>query len=86
MEKCSISVNDVNIEKVKDTVLENRRVGIRAIAEDLTIFYGSTQYNLVNVFGMKRVKVFGTKDLNAPSHSSMVLTNFVAKPLTRIIA
>ena len=39
--------------KVKETVLENRRVGIREVAEDLNISYGSTQHISLNVLGMK---------------------------------
>ena len=35
----STSVNDDNMEKVKEIVLENRRVGIREIAEALNISY-----------------------------------------------
>ena len=38
----STSVNDDNIEKLKEIVLENRRVGIREVAEALDISYGST--------------------------------------------
>ncbi|XP_014091877.1 protein GVQW3 [Bactrocera oleae] len=51
----STSVNDNNVDKVTETVLENRRVGIREIAEDLNISYGSAQQILINVLGMKRV-------------------------------
>ena len=47
-------VNDENNEKVEGTVLENRR-GIRGIAEDLHMSYGSAQHILVKVLGMKRV-------------------------------
>jgi len=53
--RSSTSVNDDNIEKVKEIVLENRRIGIREIAEDLNISYGSTQHILVDILGMKRV-------------------------------
>ena len=35
----STSVNDKNIEKVKKIVLENRRFGIREVAEALNISY-----------------------------------------------
>ena len=49
------SVNDDNIEKVKKIVLENRRVGIRELAEALNISYGSTQHIVVHVLDMKRV-------------------------------
>ena len=51
----STSVNDDNIEKVKKIVLENRRVDIREVTETLKISYGSTQYIVVHVLGMKRV-------------------------------
>ena len=40
----STSVNDDNIEKVKKIVLENRRVGLREVAEALNISYGLTQH------------------------------------------
>lgn len=51
----STAVNDANIEKVKKFVLENRRAGIRQIAEALNISYGSAQHILVDVLGMKRI-------------------------------
>ena len=51
----STSVSDDKIEKVKKIVLENRRVGIREVAEALNISYGSTQHIVVHVLGMKRV-------------------------------
>ena len=61
----STSVNDDNIEKVKKIVLENRRVGIREVAEALNISYGSTQHIVVHVLGMKRVAArLVPKDLN----------------------
>ena len=44
-----------NIEKVKKIVLENRRVGIREVAEALKISYESTQHIVVHVLGIKRV-------------------------------
>ena len=49
------TVNDDDIKKVKETVLENRRVSIRELAADFNICYGSTQHILVNVLGMKCV-------------------------------
>ncbi|XP_018347222.1 PREDICTED: putative uncharacterized protein FLJ37770 [Trachymyrmex septentrionalis] len=64
----STSVNDDNMEKVKEIVLENRRVGIREIAEALNISYGSTQHILVNVLDMKRIAArLVPKDLNFPA-------------------
>ena len=44
------NLNNDNIEKVKKIVLENRRVGIREVAEALNISYGSTQH-VVFCFG-----------------------------------
>ena len=38
----STSVNDDNIEKVKEIVLKNHRVGIREVVKALNISYGST--------------------------------------------
>ena len=42
----TIFVNNDNIEKVKGRVLENAHVGIRALAEDLNIYYGLAQHIL----------------------------------------
>ena len=39
----SPTVNENNIEKVKETVFESLRVDIKGIAEDLNISYGSTK-------------------------------------------
>lgn len=50
----TIKLNDDNVEKVKEPVVGNRRVGIKVIAEDLNI-YGSTQYFLVNILGIKHI-------------------------------
>ena len=36
-------------------MLENRRAGIREVAEALSISYGSTQHIVVHVLDMKRV-------------------------------
>lgn len=59
------SVHDDKIEKVKEKLFDNRRVGIKDIAEDLNTSHGSLQNNLVSVFGMKRVNArLAAKDLN----------------------
>lgn len=44
-----------NIIKLKKQ-LENRQAGIREIAEDTNIFYGSAQLVLVNILGVQGVK------------------------------
>ena len=59
-------VNDDNIRKVKETVLENSGVSIKEIAEDLSISCGSTRHDLVNVLGMKRVNVGHVPQDQAP--------------------
>ena len=51
----STSVNNDNIEKVKKIVFENRRVGIREVAEALNISYRSNQHIVVHALGMTRV-------------------------------
>ena len=80
------SVNDDNIEKVKKILLENRRVGIRVVAEALYISYGSTQHIGVHVLGIKRDATrLVPKDDNAPSHSSLIVTEFLAKYETKVI-
>ena len=50
----SIIAIDDNIENVNGTVLENRRVGIRKIAEALNISYEPSQHILVKILGMKQ--------------------------------
>ncbi|XP_053990042.1 protein GVQW3-like [Hylaeus volcanicus] len=63
--RSSTSVNDDNIEKVKEIVLGNHRVGIREIAEAFNISYASTQLIVVNVLGTKRDAArLVPKDLN----------------------
>ena len=75
----STSVNDDNIEKVKIIVLENRRVGIREVAEALNISYGSTQHILVHVLGMKRVAArLVRKDPIFLQKSQLIMTEFLA--------
>jgi hypothetical protein len=49
------SVNDENIEKVKEIVLENRRVTEREIASELGISNGSAHTIIHDVLGMRRV-------------------------------
>lgn len=50
------SVVEGGIERVRETVLANRCVDIRVIAENLNISYESTQHSMVNVLGMKSGK------------------------------
>ena len=84
--RLSTSVNDDNIEKVKKIVLENRRVGIREVAEALIISYGSTQHIVVHVLSMKRVASrLVPKDLNF-LQKELRVNEFLAKDETKVIA
>lgn len=50
------SINDQNIEQVKDLVLKNRRLTIRDLAEAVNISIGSVQAILSDSLQLKRVK------------------------------
>lgn len=57
-ERCgrpSTSTNDENVEKVKKMVMDNRRITIREVSEDVGISFGSCQSIFSDVLGMKRV-------------------------------
>ena len=77
------SVNDDNIEKAKKIVLENRRVGIREVAEALNISYGSTQQIVVHVLDMKRV---ATRLIPKDPNFLRKECRFLAKHETKVIA
>ena len=79
----STSVNDDNIEKVKTIMLENCRVSIKEVAAALNISYRSTQQIVVHVLGMKRAP---PDDDYAQSHFSLIVTKFLAKHETKVIA
>ncbi|XP_018346773.1 PREDICTED: histone-lysine N-methyltransferase SETMAR-like [Trachymyrmex septentrionalis] len=51
----STSITDDNVEQVKKMILENRRITIREIADDVGISFGSCQAIFSDVLGMKRV-------------------------------
>ena len=50
----STSTIDENIEAVKELILENRRISIREVADDVVISFGSCQAICVDNLGMKR--------------------------------
>jgi len=61
----STSKTDENIDKVKEILVNNHKLTIREIAEDLNIAYGSVQDILVNDLGFRRVAAkLVPKDLN----------------------
>lgn len=63
--KPSASINNDNIGKVKEALLENCRVDNRKIAKDLNTAYGSTVHILVNILYVKRINVrFVPEDLS----------------------
>ena len=50
----STSITDENIEAVKKMILDNRRITIREVADDIGISFGSCQEIFTDVLGMKR--------------------------------
>ena len=50
----STSTIDENIEAMKKMILDNRRITIREIADDVDISFGSCQAIFRDVLGMKR--------------------------------
>ena len=51
------STTDDNVEQVKKMILENRRITIREVADDVGISFGSCQAIFSDVLGMKRVEI-----------------------------
>ena len=49
------SITDENVEKVKETVMNDRRITIREVADDVGISIGLWHEIFSNVLGMKRV-------------------------------
>ena len=50
----SMSTTDENIEAVKKMIVDNHRIIIREIADDVGISFGSCQEIFTDVLGMKR--------------------------------
>ena len=62
----STSTTDENVEKVKEMVMNDRRITIREVADDVGISIGSCYGVLLNVLGMKHVAAkFVPKLLNS---------------------
>ena len=51
----STSTTDENVEKVKEIVMNDRRITIREVADDVGISIGSCHEIFSNVLGMQRV-------------------------------
>ena len=51
----STSTTDENVEKVKEMVINDRRITIREVADDVGISIGSCHAIFSNALGMKRV-------------------------------
>ena len=52
--RTSMSTSDENIEAVKKMILDNSRITIREVADDVGISFGSCQAIFTDVLGMKR--------------------------------
>ena len=50
----SISATDGNIEAAKNMILDNRRITVRYIADDVAISFGSCQSIFPDILGVKR--------------------------------
>ena len=55
--RANISTTDDNIGAMKKTILDNRRITIREVADDVGISFGSCQAIFTDVLGM-----YGSKD------------------------
>ena len=55
--RSSTSTTNENTEAVKKIVMENRRITIREVAEDVSISVGSCHAIFSDIFGLKRVTV-----------------------------
>lgn len=51
----STSTTEDNLEKIKDLVLENRRITVREVEEEVGISYGSCEAIMVNTLGLRCV-------------------------------
>jgi len=51
----STSKIDENINKVREMLINNRKLTMREVAEDLNIAYGSIQDIVINGLGLRRV-------------------------------
>ena len=54
MSRPNTSTTDESIEAVKKMILNNRRITIREVAEDVGISFGSCQKIFTDVLGIKR--------------------------------
>ena len=52
-DRTSLSTTDENIEAVKEMILDNRRISIREVADDVGISFGSCQTIFNDVLGME---------------------------------
>ena len=51
----STSTTDENVEKVKKMIMDNRRITITEVADEVSISFGSCQAIFTDVLGIKRV-------------------------------
>jgi len=62
----STSKTDENINKLREMLINNRKLTIKELVEDLNIAYGSIQVIVVNGLGLRRVAAkLIPKELNA---------------------
>ena len=69
--------NDELIDQVRTLVMQDRRVTVRELAEEVRISTGSVHSILTDDLSMRRV--WQLHDDNAPAHSSQLIQTFLAK-------
>jgi len=73
----STSRNDELLDQVRTLVMQDRRVTVRELAEEVRISTGSVHSILTDDLSMRRV--WQLHDDNAPAHSSQLIQTFLAK-------
>ncbi|XP_032690622.1 uncharacterized protein LOC116853602 [Odontomachus brunneus] len=74
--RSSTSTTDDNVEKVKKMIMNNRRITIREVADDIGIPFGSCQAIFSDLW---RNNSWQLHHDNAPTHTSLLVREFLAR-------
>ena len=77
------SINEDQIEKVKQMILENRRITIREVSDEIGISFGSCQAIFSDVLWQNNS--WKLHHDNAPAHNSLLVREFLAKNNTVVL-
>jgi hypothetical protein len=78
----STSRNDELIDQVRTLVMQDRRVSVRELAEELGISTGSVHSILTDDLAMRSVREIRAE---APAHSSQLIQTFLAKHTISVV-